>query len=210
MDFGAGYDVKVDAAAAHRSTGTPLYLAPEVFDGEARTQVADIYSVGVLLFYLATGRFPVDGDTGADVKRKHRERLSRRRLRDIRADLPAEFIHVVERATNVDPSRRQQTAGELEDALNQALRLDSSLTGAVPPPPRTLRRPGLLLAALASAAVLALAFVGWRIPRAAPVGNSGSPSAVESAAAVAAGAAGRRSRRALPNPGRVLPRRGQS
>lgn len=183
MDFGAGYDVKVDAAAAHRLTGTPLYLAPEVFAGNARTQVADIYSVGVLLYYLATGTFPVDGETGADVKRKHFERLPRRRLRDVRADLPAEFIHVVERATHVDPSCRHQTAGEFEEALNQALRLDAALTGEVDVPRPRSRPSRLLVTALASAAVLALAVMTWRTPETAPAATPGSP-AVASAGLV--------------------------
>ena len=71
MDFGAGYDVKTDEAAGRRLAGTPLYLAPEIFDGEPRTASGDIYSVGVLLFHLVTEKFPVEGQTGADVRRQH-------------------------------------------------------------------------------------------------------------------------------------------
>ncbi len=122
MDFGAGYDVKTDDAASRRFAGTPLYLAPEVFAGNDRTPVSDIYSVGVLLFYLATGHFPVEGSSGTEVRRKHEAGGPRRLLRDVRADLPDTFIHVVERATAERPGERYQTAGELEAALNHALR----------------------------------------------------------------------------------------
>ena len=121
MDFGAGYDVKTDEAAGRRLAGTPLYLAPEVFDGEPRTARGDIYSAGVLLFYLATGSFPVEGQTGADVRRQHQAQVPRRMLRDLRPELPDAFIQVVERATAAAPQDRFQTAGELEAALNLAL-----------------------------------------------------------------------------------------
>ena len=105
MDFGAGYDVKTDEAAGRRLAGTPLYLAPEVFDGEPRTARGDIYSVGVLLFYLVTGTYPVDGQTGADVRRQHQAQVPRRMLRDLRPELPDAFIQVVERATAARAAR---------------------------------------------------------------------------------------------------------
>jgi hypothetical protein len=159
MDFGAGYDGKTDAAGGRRFAGTPLYLAPEVFAGRPRTAVSDIYSVGVLLFYLATGSFPVDGESASDVKRKHERRTPPRRLRDVRADLPDAFIRVVERATAVPPAERYQTAGELEAALSQALGQQRFFP---------IQRP--LVLAGASAAVAALAIVGslWATRRDAP------------------------------------------
>ena len=121
MDFGAGYDVKTDEAAGRRLAGTPLYLAPEVFDGEPRTARGDIYSAGVLLFHLVTGTFPVEAQTGADVRRQHQARVPLRKLRDLQPELPDAFIQVVERATAAAPHDRFQTAGELEAALNLAL-----------------------------------------------------------------------------------------
>jgi serine/threonine protein kinase len=142
MDFGAGYDVKVDEAPGQRPAGTPLYLAPEAFSGAVRTPVSDVYSVGVLLHYLATGTYPVDGLTAVEVRRQHEIGAPRRRLRDVRPDLPDAFIRVVERATAVRPEDRHQTAGELEADLNLALRQDAPKpapapmpTPAPPPPP---------------------------------------------------------------------------
>ncbi len=67
--------------------------------------------------YLATGHFPVEGNSGTEVRRKHEAGGPRRLLRDVRADLPDAFIHVVERATAERPGERYQTAGELEAAL---------------------------------------------------------------------------------------------
>jgi eukaryotic-like serine/threonine-protein kinase len=143
MDFGAGYDGKTDEAAGRRLAGTPLYLAPEIFEGAARTPVSDVYSVGVLLFYLATGAFPVEGHTGSEVRRRHALAAPRRRLRDVRPDLPDAFIHVVERATAERPQQRHQTAGELEAELKQALLPEA----AKPVPLAPVAWPRLVLAA---------------------------------------------------------------
>jgi serine/threonine protein kinase len=145
MDFGAGYDAKTDEAAGRRLAGTPLYLAPEIFEGAARTPVSDVYSVGVLLFYLATGAFPVEGQTGTEVRRRHALAAPRRRLRDVRPDLPDAFIHVVERAAAERPQQRHQTAGELEAELKQALLPEA----AKPVPPAPVTWPRLFVAAAA-------------------------------------------------------------
>ena len=83
---------------------------------------SDIYSVGVLLFYLSTGTYPVYGHTGSEVEQQHLSRAPRRLLRDVRPDLPESFINIVERATAERPEDRYATVGELEAALARALR----------------------------------------------------------------------------------------
>ena len=102
--------------------GTPIYLAPEVFDGAPRSEASDIYSLGVLLFYLATAGYPVEGVTRTEVRRVHSENGPRRRLRDLRPDLPEPFVRVVERALATEPAHRFQTAGDFEAALAATLR----------------------------------------------------------------------------------------
>jgi serine/threonine protein kinase/Flp pilus assembly protein TadD len=102
MDFGAG--------------GTPLYLAPELLAREEPTVASDLYAVGVLLYYLVTGHFHVSGTSLQELEAAHARR-DYRRLADQRADLPDDFVDVVERALNPDPRRRYQTAGELLEAL---------------------------------------------------------------------------------------------
>src|SRR6185436_11025207 len=60
MDFGAGEIRTENASADSRVIGTPLYLAPELFERKPATISSDIYSLGVLLYHLMTGRFPVE------------------------------------------------------------------------------------------------------------------------------------------------------
>lgn len=124
MDFGAGKDLKSEAMQGTSSiTGTPLYLAPEVLAGAPPTKASDIYSVGVLLYYLASGSYPVQGTTRTQIERAHSHGTPRKPLRDIRPDLPDGFIQVVNRALAEQPRNRHQSAGELEEELNRALGL---------------------------------------------------------------------------------------
>ena len=116
MDFGAGQFVN-DPSLGKRAQGTPLYLAPEVLHGGDATVRSDIYAAGVLLFYLVSGRFPVEGSTPRELLDAH-ARGRRRRLRDERPDLSESFITIVERAIDPDPERRYASAGEMEAKLS--------------------------------------------------------------------------------------------
>jgi hypothetical protein len=116
MDFGT---VCHDGlAGAVTVAGTPLYMAPEVLlSNEPASVASDVYSVGVLLYYLVTGAYPVEGDSIAMLKEAHG--AGRRRLLiDRRPDLPMSFIHVVERALAADPRQRYPSAGALLSALS--------------------------------------------------------------------------------------------
>jgi serine/threonine protein kinase len=122
MDFGTGKDLTTDVAPAlgwkpgDDFAGTPLYLPPEVFDGEERTKTTDIYSLGVLLYHLVTNAYPVEGRTSDEVKDAHRKG-ERRHIRDVRPDAPEAFVQVVERALVADPRARYQSVGAFEEAL---------------------------------------------------------------------------------------------
>lgn len=118
MDFGTGEELR-RAQGTTRMVGTPLYLAPEIFKGHAATVQSDIYSVGVLLFYLVTGEFPVKAASMLDLGRAHGGG-ERRRLGDLRPDLPSAFVDVVDRALDPVPERRFRTAGGMEAALGAA------------------------------------------------------------------------------------------
>jgi serine/threonine-protein kinase len=148
MDFGAGQD-GWSVVPPGRTTGTPLYMAPELFEGGAATIASDLYALGVLLFRLVSGRYPVEGQTAADVQAAHRAKRYVR-LRDVRPDLPAAFIGVVERTLSPEPSKRYPTAGSMEAALAAASRAGRWQRSAV-------RTRALLIGA---AAVVLVAMIG--------------------------------------------------
>ncbi len=161
MDFGAGFDVKSDRSSGRSFAGTPVYVAPEVFAGQARTALSDIYSVGVLLYYLATGSYPVEDLTRTAVRQWHEERAPRRLLRDVRPDLPDAFIHIVDQAMAERSEDRYQTAGQLEAALNRALRIEQP----APTRPRRLFPRKAPLVAAAALLALGLSYGLWNMRR---------------------------------------------
>jgi serine/threonine protein kinase/Flp pilus assembly protein TadD len=120
MDFGAATVAKVGAYPTVDVKGTPLYLAPEVFHGAAPSVQSDLYSLGVLLYYLVSGEFPVAGNSLDDIRMAHLEGR-RRSLRDARADLPAAFVRIVDDATAVLPGQRPASAGIMEAWLEHAV-----------------------------------------------------------------------------------------
>jgi hypothetical protein len=113
MDLGAGMDVSDPAAPRW---GTPEYAAPEVLLGARATVESDVYSLGVLLFHLLTGKFPVPGESLEAIRAAHR-RSERLWLRDVRPTLSAPFVETIDRALAPASSRRFASAGALAEAL---------------------------------------------------------------------------------------------
>jgi eukaryotic-like serine/threonine-protein kinase len=118
-DFGTGYVIEEGRAVPAGLAGTPAYLAPEIFEGAAATVRSDIYSLGVLLFRLCTGTYPVVGPSLKDIRAGHREQR-RTDLATSRSDLPRSLTAAIERAIAAAPEARYQSALALEAALAAA------------------------------------------------------------------------------------------
>jgi len=116
MDFGAGR--RAGRFGSADLAGTPLYLAPELLNGEPASRQSDIYSVGVLLFHLATGRYPVDGSTLEELRARHAAGdLSN--LPSLRPDYPEALVKVIERALGERASDRFDTARAMAEAASR-------------------------------------------------------------------------------------------
>ena len=120
MDFGTGVEFK-DIAEVESLTGTPLYLAPEVISGGAASMASDVYSMGVLLFHLATGAFPVQARTLREVKAAN-SRGERRSAANAAPHLPRALTRVIDRALSASAADRFQSATDLAAALHQVRR----------------------------------------------------------------------------------------
>ena len=121
MDFGAGREIDDGSRRGTANVaGTPPYMAPEVVAGEPATAESDVYSVGVLLYHLVTGGYPVEGRSIDEIRSAHM--LGRRTpISERRSDLPLSFVQVVDHAIAVNPRERLASAGAYFDALTAAL-----------------------------------------------------------------------------------------
>ncbi len=131
VDFGAARPrpgARGDAPGAERDAprrrgalfGTPHFLAPELVAGEEATPASDLYALGVVLYRLVSGRYPLPARTVEELLLGH-ERGAQVPIRDVRPDLPAAFVQVVDRALARDLRQRFASAGAMERALLTAL-----------------------------------------------------------------------------------------
>jgi tRNA A-37 threonylcarbamoyl transferase component Bud32 len=153
MDFGTGRDSA--KAGAGELAGTPLYMAPEVLAGSSATHQSDIYSVGVPLYYLLSGQYPVEGKTLDEIIQAH-VRGRRKPLAERRPDLPDGFLRVIDKATAPDPEERYETAAIF---VHDLLSLDLQDAGGAPP--RTVTQRVLLGAAWVAIAAIGVMLLGF-------------------------------------------------
>jgi len=157
MDFGAGKELHEDQPAGGMAlSGTPLYMAPELFSGAEASRRSDIYALGVLMFFLVTASYPVTGKSLRAIRTAHRSG-ERRRLRDVRADLPEGFVRVIEKAIDANPDERFATAGEMEAALQTAIGIGA------PSDSRPPRRRWPVWTAVAAAMLILGSVLVWQL-----------------------------------------------
>ena len=124
-DFGLAQDV------GHREPGefvlgTPWYVSPEQAQGRPVDGRSDVYSLGVTLYQMITGRRPFEGRSPDSVVRKHLEK-PRPSLRMRRPALPSALEATVHRMMAIDPAARFGSALDLRRALDLLLARRPSL-----------------------------------------------------------------------------------
>ena len=125
LDFGLAKDVSAtDPADAtltsdHRTQagmvmGTPAYMSPEQTSGRPLDHRTDIFSLGVMLHEMATGRRPFEGSSSAELISAIL-RDTPPPVTDIRPDLPSDLARIVRRCLEKDPRHRVQTARDVSN-----------------------------------------------------------------------------------------------
>jgi serine/threonine protein kinase len=120
MDFGTGIASAGLDAAVPALGGTPVYLAPELLEGQAPTTQSDLYALGVLLFFLVSGEFPVVAASLQGFRTQHATGR-RKLLGDVRPDVPDAFVRAVDAALAPNPADRPASAGAMQMHLEAAL-----------------------------------------------------------------------------------------
>jgi serine/threonine protein kinase len=120
LDFGIARRISDEEVILGSTAGTPAFEAPEVLGGSRPMPSSDLFSVGVLLYWLMTGMLPVPGSSAQE----QREATQAGRfvpLWQCRTDVPREVSAVVARAMALRPDERPATAAELARQLRMAL-----------------------------------------------------------------------------------------
>jgi serine/threonine protein kinase len=121
LDFGLARGSGIDVTTLTRTgtmLGTPGYMSPEQFDGHGVDERSDLYSLGVVLFEVLTGRLPFSGQTPFTVALAHKTQAPPL-PRSFRPEVPAWLERVVLRCLEKDPARRFSTAAELAAELRR-------------------------------------------------------------------------------------------
>ncbi|MDE7362868.1 MAG: Stk1 family PASTA domain-containing Ser/Thr kinase [Oscillospiraceae bacterium] len=113
MDFGiARFNRENNKTMSEKTIGSVHYISPEQARGDITDERSDIYSVGVALYEMLTGKKPFDGDTPVAIALKHMQ-SNPKRPTEINETIPEGLEQIVLRAMQKEPSARYQTAGEM-------------------------------------------------------------------------------------------------
>ena len=117
-DFGIAYLESTQASETGMAVGSVHYISPEQAKGQAVDARSDIYSLGVVMYEMLTGRLPYTGDTAEAVALQH---VSSTPVlpRAIDPEIPERLEAITMKAMNADIEKRYQTADELLEDLDE-------------------------------------------------------------------------------------------
>jgi eukaryotic-like serine/threonine-protein kinase len=117
-DFGIARAGASQMTEAGSIMGTAQYLSPEQARGAPVTASSDLYSIGIVLYEMLTGKVPFTGDSAIEIAMKHLNELPKPPSK-IRPEIPEELDQVVLRALSKAPEARYQTAEEFAEDLHR-------------------------------------------------------------------------------------------
>lgn len=120
-DFGIAMALSATSITQTNSVlGSVHYLSPEQARGGMANKKSDIYSVGIVMFELLTGRLPFSGESAVSIALKHLQSVTPS-VRRWNPAIPQSVENIVIKATAKDPFRRYDGAEEMENDLRTAL-----------------------------------------------------------------------------------------
>jgi serine/threonine protein kinase/Tfp pilus assembly protein PilF len=171
MDFGIARSLKGKGpTGAGIIVGTPEYMSPEQVEGKDVDPRSDLYSLGIILYEMTTGRVPFEGDTPFTVGVKHKSEKPQD-PKQLNPNLSDDLSRVILRCLEKDKTGRFQSAEELQAELAKIDKGIPTTQKKIPKPARltsreitvTFRLRKLLWPAVAAVAVALIGFGAWRI-----------------------------------------------
>ncbi len=174
MDFGIARSLKAKGiTAAGVLIGTPEYMSPEQVEGKEVDHRSDIYSLGVILYEMLTGKLPFEGDTPFSIAFKHKSEAPPD-PKEVNDQIPEDLSLVILKCMEKNKERRYQTAEKL---LSELMKIEKGIptTERILPKRKPLTSKeitvtfGLKKLLIPALAILALTIIGviiWQfIPR---------------------------------------------
>jgi len=119
MDFGIARSLKEKGLTdAGVMIGTPEYMSPEQVEGKEVDPRSDIYSLGIILYEMITGRVPFEGDTPFSIGIKHKSETPKD-PRELNSQIPEDLSHIILKCLEKDKEKRYQSAQELHSELEK-------------------------------------------------------------------------------------------
>ena len=119
MDFGiARFSRAQSQTVSDKAIGSVHYISPEQAKGERTDARTDIYSVGVMLYEMLSGRLPFDGDGAVSIAIMQISEKPKP-LAEIAPQTPAGLRQITEKAMEKDPDKRYQSAQEMLAAIEE-------------------------------------------------------------------------------------------
>jgi TolB-like protein/tetratricopeptide (TPR) repeat protein len=161
--------VQISHTAAGQILGTAAYMSPEQAEGKAVDHRSDIFSLGIVLYEMATGMQPFKGDTQISIITSVL-RDTPTSISEIKLNLPRHLGRIIHRCLEKDPDRRFQTAKDVRNELEGLKKeIDSGITlmseSSIPAAPARRSRPWLPWVA-GAAAVVVIGSVLWGLRQA--------------------------------------------
>ena len=157
MDFGLAA-VADELHGAEARNGTPAYMAPEQLRGDSVTAKSDLYSLGLIVYELFTGKRPFDARTAADLLRAE-ETTRPPTISSVAPDVDPAVEKVIARCLQPDPAQRPPNALAIAAALPGGDPLAAALAAGETPSPELVAASGKAEGFQLRYAVPCLAFV---------------------------------------------------
>jgi serine/threonine-protein kinase len=133
-DFGIAQAIAATQNQEKQSVvwGSPHYFAPEQASGEAPTPASDVYSIGIVLFEMLTGKLPYNGADQQELALAHiRDQIPH--VMEFNPNVPVHLDRIIYKVMSKEPANRYRTADQLGRILISYQKQGQDVTANVPP-----------------------------------------------------------------------------